>query len=74
MKFLPENCIIAEIGTQEGQFARKLYDSLKPAELHLFDINLGRFTLTKRSNPVTSAFICIAAIVLLYLGGLKTSF
>lgn len=40
---LPKGGKVAEVGTQEGRFARKLYDGLKPEELHLFDIDFQPF-------------------------------
>lgn len=43
MEHLPRKKIMAEIGTQEGIFARKLYDQLAPKELHLFDIDFAPF-------------------------------
>lgn len=43
MQHLPRNSIIAEVGTQEGIFASKLYNKLAPEELHLFDIDFTPF-------------------------------
>lgn len=43
MNYLPSGKIIAEVGTQEGIFARKIYDRLAPKELHLFDIDFAPF-------------------------------
>jgi hypothetical protein len=43
MDYLPKEGIVAEVGTQEGIFAKKLYDRLQPHELHLFDIDFSPF-------------------------------
>lgn len=44
---LPKGGRIAELGTQEGYFARKLHDALAPEELHLFDIDFAPFHARK---------------------------
>lgn len=38
---IPSGGRVAEVGTQEGIFARFLLDRLKPVELHLFDIDVA---------------------------------
>jgi SAM-dependent methyltransferase len=38
---VPTGGRVAEVGTQEGIFARFLLDRLAPSELHLFDIDVG---------------------------------
>ena len=43
LDLLPKDGVVAEIGTQEGEFSRKIYDKLKPKELHLFDIEFDPF-------------------------------
>ncbi len=40
LKRLPQGSIGAELGTQEGWFARRMLDFVNPKELHLFDIDL----------------------------------
>lgn len=43
MSFLPTGAKIAEVGTQQGLFAKKIYDVLRPEELHLFDVDFSPF-------------------------------
>ena len=40
---MPQGGICAEIGTQAGDFARQILARLKPAKLHLFDIDFTPF-------------------------------
>ena len=40
---LPKGGIGGEVGTQHGYFARKLFDVLRPEELHLFDLSFDSF-------------------------------
>ncbi len=40
---LPKNSVVAEVGTQEGYFARKIFDNSMPREFHIIDIDLSHF-------------------------------
>lgn len=42
VKLLPANAVVAEIGTDEGNFARYLLDTCMPKELHIFEIDVAR--------------------------------
>lgn len=39
LKRLPRGGVCAEVGTQEGHFAEKILDIVRPEHLHLFDID-----------------------------------
>lgn len=52
MDYLKPKSVIAEVGTQEGNFARKLYDRLSPKELHLFDVDFTPFHKRKHFAPM----------------------
>ncbi|MBR0679959.1 class I SAM-dependent methyltransferase [Roseomonas eburnea] len=39
LRRLPKGGVCAEVGTQEGLFAEKILDIVRPARLHLFDID-----------------------------------
>ena len=39
----PKGGVVAEVGTQYGYFARRIYDTVKPASLHLFDLSFESF-------------------------------
>lgn len=49
---IPENATIAEVGTQEGIFARKIFDRRSPKELHLFDIDFEPFHARAMFDPM----------------------
>jgi len=38
---IPKGSVIAEVGTQQGNFAKKIYDNCAPKELHLLDIDFA---------------------------------
>ena len=40
---IPIGSRIAEVGTQQGNFAKKIYDNSAPKELHLFDVDFAPF-------------------------------
>lgn len=40
---LPAHAVVAEVGTLEGKFARKIISISEPSELHLIDINFSKF-------------------------------
>jgi phospholipid N-methyltransferase len=40
---LPKGGTVAEVGTQSGRFAREIIDVMKPAQLHLIDLNWSHF-------------------------------
>ncbi len=42
VKLLPAKAIVAEIGTDQGNFARYLLDTCSPKELHIFEIDVSR--------------------------------
>ena len=41
LRRLPQGCIVAEIGTYEGDFARAILDTMTPEKLHLADITFS---------------------------------
>jgi acetyltransferase-like isoleucine patch superfamily enzyme/SAM-dependent methyltransferase len=43
LELMPQGGICAEIGTQTGDFARRILAILKPAKLHIFDIDFTPF-------------------------------
>jgi predicted O-methyltransferase YrrM len=47
LRYLPQNSIVAEVGTQTGYFARKIIDITQPSELHTIDINWSIFEKEK---------------------------
>jgi methyltransferase family protein len=47
LESLPKGGVIGEIGTGHGDFAKKIYDVIRPLELHLFDITFQQFELAK---------------------------
>ncbi len=47
LEIIPTGGVIAELGVQEGFFARLILERLKPAEYHGFDINLNQLRFDK---------------------------
>lgn len=47
LRYLPQNSVVAEVGTQTGYFARKIIDITQPSELHTIDINWSIFEKEK---------------------------
>lgn len=43
LNFLPKGGIVAELGTQRGDFAREITMRTRPSELHLIDLNFAPF-------------------------------
>ena len=43
LELLPKGGIVGEVGTQHGYFAKKIYDLIRPVELHLFDWTFESF-------------------------------
>jgi SAM-dependent methyltransferase len=43
LEFMPKGGVCAEIGTQIGNFARQILTLMKPAKLHIFDIDFTPF-------------------------------
>jgi hypothetical protein len=56
-QFLSKGGRVAEVGTQEGVFARKIYDSLAPSELHLFDLDFTPFHERGEFEPDTAGLV-----------------
>src|SRR5436190_23309053 len=48
---LPREAVVAEVGTYEGDYARKIVETCAPKELHLIDIDLKPF------KPVPGAIV-----------------
>ena len=42
VKLLPKNCVIAEIGTDRGIFAKHMLTHCAPAHLHIFELDVSR--------------------------------
>tara|TARA_B100000212_G_C27069398_1_gene403238 strand:- start:90 stop:560 length:471 start_codon:yes stop_codon:yes gene_type:complete len=43
LDFLPKNSIVAELGTETGNFAKQIIERTSPIELHLCDVNFTGF-------------------------------
>ena len=43
LSLLPKGGVCAEVGTQTGKFAKKIFSILAPAKLHIFDIDFTPF-------------------------------
>ncbi|MEG5057143.1 class I SAM-dependent methyltransferase [Microcoleus sp. A2-C5] len=43
LEYLPKNAVVAEVGTQYGQFAEAILSITKPKKLHLLDYNFDLF-------------------------------
>ena len=42
VKLLPANAVVAEVGTDRGEFAKHILSTCKPKELHIFEIDPSR--------------------------------
>lgn len=49
---IPKGAVVAEVGTQQGNFAKKIYEGCAPKELHLFDIDFAPFHETAHFAPM----------------------
>jgi SAM-dependent methyltransferase len=54
LKLLPKHGRVAEIGTETGNFARRIAECCQPAELHLVDINYSKFDPQGLAAPVVT--------------------
>ena len=52
---LPRGCRIAEVGVFKGAFARYLFDTCQPAELHLIDLDVRSHGLAERFRSEIAA-------------------
>jgi SAM-dependent methyltransferase len=43
LEWMPQGGVCAEVGTQTGEFAKRILAHLKPAKLHIFDIDFTPF-------------------------------
>jgi hypothetical protein len=43
LEMFPKGGVVGEVGTQHGYFARKIFDVVRPRELHLFDLSFEQF-------------------------------
>ena len=59
IKFLPKNGLIAEIGTDRGDFARRLLEYCKPKELHIFEIDVSRINYDNVDKAITNGVATI---------------
>jgi SAM-dependent methyltransferase len=50
LELLPRNGVVAELGTDKGEFAREILKRNSPRELHLVDIDYSRFDETLRAE------------------------
>lgn len=57
LPLMEQSAIVAEVGTQEGNFARKILDVCRPKELHIFDLDLEPIRLDVRDSPEVSIHI-----------------
>lgn len=48
---LPAQAVVAELGTDRGAFARKIFKICRPAELHIVDIDFSRFDRRLDGKP-----------------------
>ena len=48
LNFFPQGQTVAEVGTQAGWYAERMIDTIKPRELHLFDLD---FHLLQTERP-----------------------
>ena len=39
LRYLPKHARVAELGTQKGEFAKKIWQTCAPRELHLYDLS-----------------------------------
>ena len=51
LRLLPKQGKVAEIGTETGNFARRIVELSQPTELHLVDINYSKFDPAELSSP-----------------------
>jgi len=57
LEMIPKGGVCAEIGTQTGDFARRILDRLKPAKLHIFDIDFTPFDRAAFQAAVTEGMV-----------------
>ncbi len=54
---LPKGGIVAEVGTQTGQFADHIYEVAQPKRLHLFDLSLEWFDKNLLVEPIQQGIV-----------------
>jgi SAM-dependent methyltransferase len=54
LKQLPPGGVVAEVGTYQGHFARKILDVCQPDRLHAIDIDLGAFAYRDFGSELSS--------------------
>lgn len=59
LEFLPKNSVVAEVGTQYGEFAEKILATVKPQKLHLIDGDFEplKFEIANGRKPLIKSAI-----------------
>ena len=52
LPLMPKGGVCAEVGTQTGCFAKKIFSCLKPAKLHIFDLDFTPFDRPWFERPI----------------------
>lgn len=59
VKLLPSNGVIAEIGTDQGAFARHMLESCTPKSLHIFELDTSRIVRSNLAEGMANGIISI---------------
>ncbi len=59
VKLLPANAVVAEVGTDQGAFAKYLLSTCTPKELHLFEIDTSRIVPSNIETGVGNGIITV---------------
>lgn len=59
VKLLPSNAVVAEIGTDEGNFARYLLDTCTPKEMHIFEIDVSRIKPENLEQGISRGIVTV---------------
>lgn len=52
LDFLPKSSVVAEVGTQYGEFAEAIITSANPAKLHIIDIDISQLKRVLDERPL----------------------
>src|SRR6185295_7348005 len=59
MRRLPRNAVVAEIGTQFGNFAKQILELSEPREFHIFDLSFNCFDRSFFDNEIRSGRVIL---------------
>lgn len=58
---LPKNSVVAEVGTDTGAFAARIFETCQPQQLHVFELDITRIVADNLRNYVRNGLCIIHA-------------